>query len=92
VKKRQCPCGASRRSININTYTTMHTNVAVKMETQKKNGMGATDFAPDPCLGCQHSPKPGALRCTGGFDSLRGGWADPIKAEAEGACPFREEG
>ncbi len=50
----------------------------------------------DPCIGCAHSPRQGALNCTGGFDVLlrddpatSGGWTDPIRAEAEGRCPSR---
>ena len=50
----------------------------------------------DPCIGCINSPRRGALNCTSGFDaSLRHdpatseGWANPIKAEDEGRCPFR---
>jgi len=41
----------------------------------------------DICRVCAHNPHVGALRCTGGFHSLYG-WADPVRAEEKGYCPF----
>jgi hypothetical protein len=52
----------------------------------------------DPCVGCEHSPHEGSLRCTGGFratlrtdPATNNGWADPIQAEEKGRCPLRIE-
>lgn len=49
----------------------------------------------DPCIGCPHNPKPNALRCTGGHNGVyrddpatSRGWANPIRAQTEGRCPF----